>query len=219
MKSWYNKSGKGLWGFGVENLQSVRDTEALAAFLDNLQRLDGVPVSYLFCDAELIPPESIRFFYIDEQWVENLIEGALSLGQTTWQDKSHDAWLKSTYASEKKTQRTGFVLRSDLVSGWPSLEIEAYGDEAGSCRLTCLKKERLSEDTLLYIVDGVLKRVSFIEPVEGLHFGFPYREVPLRENGAEGVVDIQKITELSALELAAELLEHPMKFSMKGNIL
>ena len=44
-----------------------------------LRLLHGVPFSYLVPDAELLPVESIRFFYLDRAWTDALVQGALSV--------------------------------------------------------------------------------------------------------------------------------------------
>ena len=50
----------------------------LRAFLARLRLLDGVPFSYLVDDSELLPTESIRFFYLDRAWTDALVQGALT---------------------------------------------------------------------------------------------------------------------------------------------
>ena len=52
----------------------------LRRFLARLRLLHGVPFSYLVPDAELLPVESIRFFYLDRAWTDALVQGALSVG-------------------------------------------------------------------------------------------------------------------------------------------
>ena len=49
----------------------------LRRFLARLRLLHGVPFCYLVPDAELLPPESIRFFYLDRAWTDALVQGAL----------------------------------------------------------------------------------------------------------------------------------------------
>ena len=50
----------------------------LRIWLARLRLLEGVPFSYLVADSALLPPESIRFFYLDRGWTDALVEGALS---------------------------------------------------------------------------------------------------------------------------------------------
>jgi hypothetical protein len=117
----------------------------LRRFLARLRLLHGIPFSYLVPDADLLPVESIRFFYIDRAWTDALVQGALSVGTITTADR---AQLESVYpyirnevdetertirkpTGEERLQGaggsiTGFLLRSRVVSGWPNLHVRAY---------------------------------------------------------------------------------------------
>lgn len=50
----------------------------LHAHLLGLRMLDRVPLSYLVPDAQLLPPESVRFFFVDPVFTDRLVEGALA---------------------------------------------------------------------------------------------------------------------------------------------
>lgn len=117
----------------------------LRRFLARLRLLHGVPFSYLVPDANLLPIESIRFFYIDRAWTDALVQGALSVGTISTADRVQ---LETVYPhirdevdetertirnpkDEKRLQGaggtiTGFLMRSRLVSGWPNLHVRAY---------------------------------------------------------------------------------------------
>ncbi|HYP24906.1 MAG TPA: hypothetical protein VEV43_15165 [Actinomycetota bacterium] len=47
-------------------------------WLARLRLLHGVPFAYLVVDDDLLPPESIRFFWMDRDWTDAAVEGALS---------------------------------------------------------------------------------------------------------------------------------------------
>lgn len=47
-------------------------------WLARLRLLHGVPFAYLVPDDDLLPPESIRFFWLDRDWTDAAVEGALS---------------------------------------------------------------------------------------------------------------------------------------------
>jgi uncharacterized protein with HEPN domain len=117
----------------------------LRRFLGGLRLLHGVPFSYLVPDAELLPRESIRFFYIDRRWTDALVQGALSVGTITTADRAqleavyphirHDVdeaerVIRSPHGEERLSGAggtiTGFLLRSRAVSGWPGLHVRAY---------------------------------------------------------------------------------------------
>ena len=40
----------------------------------------GVPFSYIVSSEEMLPNESIRFFHMDRNWLDALVDGALSTG-------------------------------------------------------------------------------------------------------------------------------------------
>jgi hypothetical protein len=117
----------------------------LRRFLARLRLLHGVPFSYLVPDAELLPPESIRFFYIDRGWTDALVQGALSVGTITTADRAQlesvyphirddvdeaERVIRSPHGEERLAGAggtiTGFLLRSRAVSGWPGLHVRAY---------------------------------------------------------------------------------------------
>ena len=117
----------------------------LRRFLARLRLLHGVPFSYLVPDADLLPKESIRFFYIDRAWTDALVQGALSVGTVSTADRAqlekvHQAIRDDVDEAESQVRRpageellagtastiTGFLLRSRAVSGWPNLHVRAY---------------------------------------------------------------------------------------------
>ena len=117
----------------------------LRRWLARLRLLGGVPFSYLIPDADLLPIESIRFFYLDRAWTDALVQGALSVGTITTSDRAELAAvhrpIREDVDQAERTIRqpgdeklltgaggtiTGFLLRSRVVSGWPGLHIRAY---------------------------------------------------------------------------------------------
>jgi hypothetical protein len=171
------------------------------SWLARLRLLEGVPFDYLVPDSELLPPESIRFFYLDRRWTDALTQGALSAGTVTTADR---AQLESLYGDVRgevdEAERlvrmpggeevpqgpagtvTGFLLRSRAVSGWPGLHVRAYREELGGGdadqipesdprRLKALRIERLAPAVLLALFDGVPKVIHVEEPRQGIQFG------------------------------------------------
>src|SRR6476659_8803732 len=65
----------------------------IVRFLAHLRLLEGVPFSHLVADAELIPPETIRFFYLDRNATDALTQGALSAGTVNASDRVQLAQL------------------------------------------------------------------------------------------------------------------------------
>ena len=48
-------------------------------WLARLCLLEGLPFDVLVPDARMLPEESIRFFFLDQNWVDSLVDGALSV--------------------------------------------------------------------------------------------------------------------------------------------
>lgn len=162
--------------------------EAVIDWLAQLTLLQGLPFEYLVPYGALLPAESIRFFYIDENWLDRLIDGAVSVGVASTQDSAFNAaWYEALYnevAAARATARakmrgkpaqavttstiSGFLFRSVVVAAWPGIEIEATSQGA---QLPILRMDRLSPTVLLCLFSGVPDEVQFIEPGEGLHFG------------------------------------------------
>lgn len=171
-----------------ETLQNVCD------FVSELRLLKEVPFSYLIPDEKLLPPESIRFFCLDENWLNALTDGAMSIGRIAGIDAAIDkgcfGYVERT-ATERLSNsrffsmhpnhrrslsaqpvsgemRTGFILRSELVSKWKGLEVFGYH---GNTLLEILRMDALAGDILICIFDGVLTRFVISEPKTGLRFG------------------------------------------------
>ena len=49
-------------------------------WLVRLRMLEGVPFNYIVSSEEMLPNESIRFFHVDRNWLDAMVDGALSVG-------------------------------------------------------------------------------------------------------------------------------------------
>lgn len=168
-------------------------TEDLKQRLAQLTLLYGVPVEYMVPDVRLLPTESIRFFYMDRNWMDRLVDGAMSVGVLSTKEAVFNlSFFKQIYEQVDQAQLklrstlrdasppdsgeaggpiTGFIFRSQVVSDFPGLEINPTKD---GVTLPILRMDTLSSNTLLCLVSGVPDKVEFIQPGEGLHCGvFP----------------------------------------------
>jgi hypothetical protein len=174
----------------------------LRQWLVRLRLGECVPFAYLVADTELLPPESIRFFYVDRRWTDALVQGALSVGTVNSDDRTQ---LAARYAAvrdeldgeERNVRRTrdsarwtggagpisGFLLRSQAVSGWPAMHVRAFSvdpdvpddaviPEDDPRRMRLLRLERLAPAVLLCLFDGIPRTVHIEEPRQGVQFGF-----------------------------------------------
>ena len=178
-------------------------------WLAGLKLLQGVPFRYLVPDEAMLPPESIRFFHLDMNWVDALVDGAASIGRTgppTSPEATHDTAVRTLLQGRATIQArqirplalgiqqparaaalvaqaapqgpktleevSGFLIRSEVVKGWPGLEVNGYA--ADGTLLDIVRFERLSPTVLLCLFekDGkTLSQLDVHEPAEGLHFG------------------------------------------------
>jgi hypothetical protein len=166
---------------------------ALLEWLARLRLLERVPFHYLVPHEEMLPLESIRFFYLNRDFLDAAVDGALSLGGTATRDRAHlesvyaelrdaiDAQERKLWAERTNTTPeegaaevvTGFLLRSRAVSGWPSLHVRAYrkGSSGTDEEVRPLRLERLAPAVLLAVFDGVPTLVEVEEPRSGVQFG------------------------------------------------
>jgi hypothetical protein len=173
----------------------------LSRFLARLRLLEGVPFAYLAPDADLLPRESIRFFYLDRAWTDALVQGALSVGTVNSADRAELQALYPVIRGEVDEEErrvrlpggefvqqgpagpiTGFLIRSRAISGWPGVHVRAYREELGVSddaaipesdprRVKLLRMERLAPAVLLVLFDGIPAVVHIEEPRKGIQFG------------------------------------------------
>jgi hypothetical protein len=172
----------------------------LRQWLARLRMLEYVPFCYLVPDSLLLPPESIRFFYVDRNWTDAFVQGALSVGTVNSADRAQleqlHRQIRDEIDEEERLVRapggeavqkgpagtiTGFLLRSRAVSGWPGMHVRAYRKEVGKDneiipesnpdRIKCLRLERLAPAVLLALFDGVPAVMHLEEPRQGVQFG------------------------------------------------
>jgi hypothetical protein len=141
--------------------------ETALNWLGGLARLQGVPFGYLVPDERLLPVETIRFFGLDQQWVRYLIDGAYSVGRLNQGDAELDG---SHPLPLSFPPVTGALIRSDIVSGYPGLLIDAYADETDGVPLPLIRSERISPDILLCLFQGVMARLDLHQAPESQHF-------------------------------------------------
>ncbi|GHE55777.1 hypothetical protein [Roseivirga thermotolerans] len=160
-------------------------------WLSGLLSLKGVPFNYLIADEKMLPKESIRFFQVDDLWLDALLQGAFSIGRITELDKKLDEHNYLSVREDAVTQETGykenvfsgFLMRSQLVQSYPTMVYKAY-DSAGK-ELSKVRLEKISDSVILGIfagekpqnpqvgtpVDQRIAKLYIQEPQEGLHFG------------------------------------------------
>lgn len=190
----------------------AEDLDPVAQWLAGLTLLRGLPFECLVPDARMLALNSpsardgsplqgsLRFFYVDQNWIGALLDGALSIAiessrqsfyhQLTCsllQDAAQTAAraLRSAVAGAEPAPTdvvSGLLLRSPVVSGWPNLAVRALGAD-GQSVLKTLRMDRLAPGVLLCLFEGVPAHVTFSEPQEGVRFGVD----------AQGAIEIRNL--------------------------
>lgn len=187
------------------------DLEPVAAWLARLLLLYPLPFNLLVPDGRMLTPESLRFFYLDGNWLRALIDGATSIGMQSSRDDFFDEIMGDlVYDSAVTAARalraqlvgvdppsveveesliSGFLLRSAVVSGWPNLAVRGGMNEGGA--LKTLRMDRLADDVLICLFWGVPDFVELAEPQEGFRFGVDDDgRLPMRQPTAGGAVPL-----------------------------
>lgn len=168
----------------------------VADWLAGLTLLEPLPFTCLVPDPRMLPrvtpsaadagaalPGAIRFGYIDPNWITALVTGALSLavessrqaGAPGTIDPAVQAAIGAALARRCQLSQppagpvSVLLLRSDLVSGWPTLTVTPL-DAAGAA-VPVLRLDRLAPGVLLALFDGIPASVRLAEPHAALTLG------------------------------------------------
>ncbi|KAK4152312.1 hypothetical protein C8A00DRAFT_44616 [Chaetomidium leptoderma] len=155
--------------------------QVLAWVMDRMF-LSGIPAHYLISDPSHLPHESLRFFYIDPNWVDALIDGALSLANHNGEDRDRVAIKRAInryihHTPEHQTHPPqipsyGFYLRSDLVTMYPDLKVSTMPpppDGTVPDKAPLLRHDIVSDGVML----GLLDRLPGSEDFAALCFTQP----------------------------------------------
>jgi hypothetical protein len=164
------------------------DASAVALWLGQLMLLQNVPFEHLVPDARMLPAESLRFFYSDENWVGAMVDGALAIGLGSSEGSAIQdvltAQLESMASAACLAIRTdslgllplppsggpagGLLIRSALISGWPGITVAGT---AGGNPVGVLRLDVIAPNVLFCLFNGVPDTVTLEQPHEGLVFG------------------------------------------------
>lgn len=165
--------------------------DPIVHFLLQSFRFINFPFNYLVPDKRMLPEESLRFFKVDEVWLRSFLYGVISVGEKISFERTRtivqhiraelrqqiEGIIKEKdYYTNGENAIYGVLIRSDAVSGWPALQVEAYhgGKGPGKERkqIALLHKSYLSEDVMLCLFYGKMEQVVLYLPMGAAHFGF-----------------------------------------------
>ncbi|MFF3002340.1 hypothetical protein ACFVTF_05965 [Kitasatospora sp. NPDC057940] len=153
------------------------EREPVEEWLTGLSRLGMVPFDHLVPDLRMLPPESVRFGYLDAGWVRAAVDGALSVGV----GHALDADLNALAATVPAPSACAVLIRSELIPNWPRTIITAF---AGEDVVDPVHRLRYGNDVLLLLYPQVIDTFTLAEPPQGLHFGI----------GDVGTIELRRLT-------------------------
>lgn len=156
---------------------------AVEDFRTRLSNLEEVPFHYLVPQESMLPEQSIRFFQLDKLWVYALMDGALSIGRVASNSSGAERQMMEENLFHYKNPMTGFLIRSEVVSTWPELQIKGFGKN--DAELTLIRKEKLGRQVLLCLFDGEVDQVDLYLDHSQMHFEW-VNDQPVQLSG-EGV--------------------------------
>ena len=241
-----------------KSFDQIKIADELVEWIARLVLLYPVPFHYLIPHQTLLPSESLRFFHLDDNWVDALVDGAFSIAVRNLDDKrkglraelqsslskivyqhrlrllgKNPEWdPKETYMSIPKS---GFLLRSRIVTGWPGVELTAKTNAAPDPNLPeILRFDQIADGVLFCLTRGLIQEVTFREPREGITFGvgsdgklkatktgntLDVKKDLVRTGPTTGVVEIaklqQQLTTGGSAEFATQMIRKPEEQSIK----
>lgn len=153
-----------------------------------------IPAHYLIPDPSFLPVESMRFFHIDDTWLDCLIDGALSVANHLDRDDDRvRSAIKITLNTYLKTEvegivpqipLCGFIIRSQIVKVMPDMKMTVTWkkkDEEGHERHEVCRYTRLDDQTIMGLFDRrfeELDAIVFAQPPHQQNFSLGFSLVP-----------------------------------------
>ena len=162
-----------------DTLENSTDYAIVQEWVFDRLCLQGIPAQYFIPDSSFLPAETLRFFYIDTNWTESLIDGALSLGNQSASEPTEDFARSSikemiNMSMVEPIPTFSVLMRSRLLSEFPDLTVSAtvgelvnVNDDAKP-KAPILVQRMLAENIMLVLLDRTppeLKSVQFTLPL------------------------------------------------------
>jgi hypothetical protein len=163
-------SSKSSEPYNEHNIPASTDWSSVLKFVLDRLFMAGIPPHYLLPEPSYLPNESMRFFYVDNNWMDALIDGALSLANHLDSDDDEirreikeniNIYLNSKIEGQSpQIPKFGFFLRSHIVEAFPDLKVTAPL-RAGDNRVPTPFLQHMGMNILLCIFDRAPGEADF----------------------------------------------------------
>ncbi|KAF8415889.1 hypothetical protein BGX38DRAFT_1147667 [Terfezia claveryi] len=184
------------------NAHNFPDWPIVMSWVLDRMYLGNLPSQYIVPDPTHLPRESLRFFHIDPNWVEALIDGGLAVAnQVEKDDDKIRVCIKNAITKYLQTPMGkgsgaylpqvpthGFLMRSELVTKYPDLILEAPFTDTSEEEMelkpaSILRQENLDSTVLLALFDRVpgspdFKTLIFRQPPHQQSFAAAFQLTP-----------------------------------------
>jgi hypothetical protein len=154
--------------------------------------LKDVPFHHLVPDQRMLPQETIRFFLLDQNWVDCLMGGAKSVGLESSKDSFFYQAMKDVIddavtqavqayrvtvagtsmnqveADSPKQAMSGVLIRSAVVANYPDLQVHGYSN---GVLLKTLRMEKLSDSVLVVLFLDVADSLKITQNHDSMQLG------------------------------------------------
>lgn len=155
------------------NLPSNPDWAIISSWISDRLNLGGIPAHYLFVDPSHLPMEALRFFHIDPNWMDCLLDGALSTANHLEKDDDYTRQkIKDCYNEYLKTPihdcnpqipNFGFVIRSAVIKAFPDLQIEIVYKTPDKKMADICRHTNIDATTMLCLLDRKPEEIEYIK--------------------------------------------------------
>ncbi|KAF4343950.1 hypothetical protein FBEOM_2107 [Fusarium beomiforme] len=164
------------------NLQGPNNSDwvIIHDWLADKLSLGGIPSHYLLPEPSFLPPESLRFFHIDDFWMDCLLDGALSVANHL--DADDDVvrrQIKTQFNSYLSTPVPdagykpqvpcyGFFIRSKVIKAMPDMKISVVWKNPDKRYPVC-RWTKWDDQTLMCLLDRQPQELDHIELSQPQH--------------------------------------------------
>ncbi|MCJ1402454.1 hypothetical protein MMC11_005674 [Xylographa trunciseda] len=173
------------------DLPNNNDWVIIHNWLSNKLFLGDIPPQFLIPEPSFVPQEGLRYFYIDDFWLDCLIDGALSVANHLDHEDDHvrrdiknvfNSYLRAVVTDTIKPQVPcyGFMIRSKLVETMPDLRITVAwkkADPDGHKRESVCRWTKYDKQTIICLLDRQpqeLEAITLAQPPHQQRFSLGY---------------------------------------------
>jgi len=166
-------SYNGLTGLTIKSMATNNPNYTIVLqWLSNVMSFRDVPFHYLIPNQNLLPIETMRFFFVDTAWLNFVIDGALSPVVHSDGDQIFRQEIKNQLAINTQKPLYGMIMRSVVVADWPGLVVTAStGSATAPTDCKPIEVRRLPPNILMAFFPQPITSCRISQPPEQLRFG------------------------------------------------